>query len=148
LVETGHNQSAVSMCIIVWDGGAVIRRLTLHQCVADSKPKMRFIGETRRLPVVASSAGLRQLRSDAMSDRCDHAKAYYWRAELHEPTDPDDDRYVLLHGDEGEIVGPMTMHAAEAWIDRFDARLPLGGRVSWLVWLQPFVEPGECGGTS
>ena len=57
-----------------------------------------------------------------MSRRIDYAKAYYWRVEFIQPTNPDDDRYVMLHGDEGEIVGPMTRQLAEAWMDRFDNR--------------------------
>ena len=55
-----------------------------------------------------------------MSLRCDCARVYYWRVEFIQPTNPDDDRYVMLYGDEGEIVGPMTRQLAEAWMDRFD----------------------------
>ena len=54
-----------------------------------------------------------------MNSRFDFAQAYYWRIEFVEPQNPDDDRYVLLHGDEGEIVGPLTMSLAEAWIAHF-----------------------------
>ena len=53
-----------------------------------------------------------------MRSRIDHAVAYYWRIAFFEPDDPDDDRYIMLHGDEGEIVGPLTVRLAEAWIDR------------------------------
>jgi hypothetical protein len=62
--------------------------------------------------------------SDAMSGRIDYAKAYYWRVEFIEPSDPEDDRYVMLHGDEGEVVGPLTMSLAETWMNRFNARRP------------------------
>lgn len=54
-----------------------------------------------------------------MNSRFDFAKAYYWRVRLLETDDPDDDRYVVLYGDEGEIVGPMTMALAQMWIDHF-----------------------------
>jgi hypothetical protein len=50
------------------------------------------------------------------------ATAYYWRIQLIEPDDPDDERYVLLHGEEGEVVGPMTVALAQAWIDRSSRR--------------------------
>jgi hypothetical protein len=56
-----------------------------------------------------------------MSTRFDYARFYYWRIQFIEPLDPDDDRYVVLHGDEGEIVGPMTMPLATAWIQAFHA---------------------------
>ena len=56
-----------------------------------------------------------------MTRRFDFAQATYWRAEFIEPIDPDDDRYVFLHGEEGEIVGPLTVRQAEAWLDRFSA---------------------------
>ena len=44
----------------------------------------------------------------------------YWRVEFIQPSEAGDDRCVLLHGQLEEIVGPMTMAMAEAWIDRFD----------------------------
>ena len=50
------------------------------------------------------------------------AIAYYWRVELIEPEDPDDDRYVVLHGEDGEMVGPLTVAFAQAWINRFRIR--------------------------
>ena len=56
-----------------------------------------------------------------MSTRFDYARFYYWRVQFIEPLDPDDDRYVVLHGDEGEIVGPMTMALATAWVQAFHA---------------------------
>jgi hypothetical protein len=58
-------------------------------------------------------------REVTVKNRFDFAKVYYWQIEFVEPQNPDDDRYVLLHGDEGEIVGPMTMALAEAWIRHF-----------------------------
>ena len=56
-----------------------------------------------------------------MINRFDFAQASYWQVQFVEPEDPDDDRYVLLHGEEGEVVGPMTMALAEAWMDYFRA---------------------------
>ena len=56
-----------------------------------------------------------------MSTRFDFATFYYWRIQFIEPLDPDDDRYVVLHGDEGEIVGPLTMALATAWTQAFNA---------------------------
>jgi hypothetical protein len=44
----------------------------------------------------------------------------YWRVEFIQPSKDGDDRCVLLHGQLEEVVGPMTMEMAEAWIDRFD----------------------------
>jgi hypothetical protein len=54
----------------------------------------------------------------------DLAHVYYWEIELIEPDDPDDPRYVILHGEDGEIVGPFTVAMAQAWIDRFTLRNP------------------------
>jgi len=48
----------------------------------------------------------------------DFARVYYWHIQLFEPDDPDDERYVLLHGEEGEVLGPLTVPEAQAWIDR------------------------------
>jgi hypothetical protein len=59
-----------------------------------------------------------------MLRRFDPARFYYWRVEFIDPRDPDDDRYVMLHGDEGEVVGPMTMSLAESWLDRFGGSRP------------------------
>jgi hypothetical protein len=36
-----------------------------------------------------------------------------------EPDDPDDNCYVVLHGDDGEVVGPLTIEHAQTWIDQF-----------------------------
>lgn len=55
-----------------------------------------------------------------MPRKIDLATIYYWQVEFVEPNDPDDNRYVVLHGDDGEIVGPMTMELAEQWMDHFD----------------------------
>jgi len=52
----------------------------------------------------------------------DLAQAYYWRMQFLDPADPEDDRYVMLYGDEGEVVGPLTRAMAEAWIERFEHR--------------------------
>jgi hypothetical protein len=43
-----------------------------------------------------------------------------WRVEFIQPVTPHDDRCIMLYGREGEIVGPLTMQLAEAWIDHFD----------------------------
>ena len=59
-----------------------------------------------------------------MTKTYDHAQFYYWRVEIIEPDDPDDDRYVLLHGDDGEIVGPLTVALAQSWIERFSWKTP------------------------
>jgi len=52
----------------------------------------------------------------------DLAQAYYWEIELIEPDDPDDTRYIMLHGEDGEVVGPLTVPMAQAWIDGFSRR--------------------------
>jgi hypothetical protein len=46
----------------------------------------------------------------------------YWRVELIKPEEPGDNRCVMLHGQLEEIVGPMTLEMAEAWMDQFDNR--------------------------
>ena len=56
-----------------------------------------------------------------MSRRFDYTKAY-WRVEFIRPVAPNDDRCVMLFGDHGEIVGPLTIELAEAWMDHFDSR--------------------------
>jgi hypothetical protein len=58
-----------------------------------------------------------------MPNRFDYATFHYWRIEFIDPLDPDDDRYVVLHGDEGEIVGPLTMALATTWIEEFHSAL-------------------------
>jgi len=52
-----------------------------------------------------------------MTQDYDYAQTYYWSIRLIEPDDPDDNRYVVLHGDDGEVVGPLTVAEAQAWID-------------------------------
>ena len=54
-----------------------------------------------------------------MTEPFDFTKVHYWRIEIIEPDDPDDDRCIFLHGDQGEIVGPLTIDLAQAWIDHF-----------------------------
>jgi hypothetical protein len=46
----------------------------------------------------------------------DAAQFYYWTMQFIEPANPDDDCYVMLHGDEGEVFGPMTMRLADLWL--------------------------------
>ena len=65
-------------------------------------------------------------RQAEMTKEFDYAQIYYWRIEIFEPEDPDDDRYIFLYGEEGEIVGPMTVELAQAWIRRFSRRRPNG----------------------
>jgi hypothetical protein len=43
-----------------------------------------------------------------------------WRVEFIQPAFPGDGRCIMLYGREGEIVGPLTMEIAEAWMDHFD----------------------------
>jgi|EndMetStandDraft_2_1072991.scaffolds.fasta_scaffold711341_1 hypothetical protein len=57
-----------------------------------------------------------------MNNRIDHAKAYYWRMQFVDPENPDDERYVMLYGEEGEVLGPMTMLIADAWMRSFGGR--------------------------
>ena len=51
----------------------------------------------------------------------DAAQFYYWTMQFIEPANPDDDCYVMLHGDEGEVFGPMTVRLAEQWLHRLNA---------------------------
>jgi len=51
----------------------------------------------------------------------DAAQFYYWSMHLIEPANPDDDCYVMLRGDEGEILGPMTMRVAEQCLQRLNS---------------------------
>jgi hypothetical protein len=46
----------------------------------------------------------------------------YWRVAFVQPSPDDEDRCVMLHGELGEMVGPMTVELAEAWMDQFDNR--------------------------
>ena len=59
-----------------------------------------------------------------MAKPYDFAQAYYWEIELIEPDDPDDPRYVVLHGEDGEVVGPLTVLMAQAWLDRLNGSRP------------------------
>lgn len=43
-----------------------------------------------------------------------------WVVHFIQPTEPGDDRCVMLYGRFGEIVGPLTIQLAEAWMDEFD----------------------------
>jgi len=58
-----------------------------------------------------------------MIRRFDFAQAYYWQTDYVEPSDPDDDRYVVLHGEEGEVVGPLTVALAQAWMEHSSSRV-------------------------
>ena len=42
-----------------------------------------------------------------------------WRLEFIQPVTPDDHRCVMLYGPEGEIVGPLRVEIAEAWMEYF-----------------------------
>ena len=46
----------------------------------------------------------------------------YWKMTFIQPADPDDDRCVMLYGEMEEIVGPLTLELAEAWMAQFDNR--------------------------
>ena len=48
----------------------------------------------------------------------------YWRVEFLRPAKGKGDRCVQLHGQLEEVVGPMSIEMAEAWIDRFDNQHP------------------------
>lgn len=65
-----------------------------------------------------------------MSREHDPRQEYYWRIELIEPDDRDDNRCVVLHGEDGEVVGPLTVAHAQAWIDRFKNRGCWPGEIS------------------
>ena len=43
-----------------------------------------------------------------------------WRVEFTRPAIAEDDACLMLYGPDGEIVGPLTIQLAEAWIDHFD----------------------------
>jgi len=55
-----------------------------------------------------------------MSRKLDRDCGCAWQLEFIQPAIPGDDRCVMLYGRGGEIVGPLTMQMAEAWIDHFD----------------------------
>jgi len=56
-----------------------------------------------------------------MSNQAGHDDGSYWRVDFIQAT-PQDARCVMLYGEQGEIVGPLTMELAEAWLCRFDIR--------------------------
>ncbi len=60
--------------------------------------------------------------------KIDAAQFYYWTMQFIEPANPDDDCYVMLHGDEGEVFGPMTMRLADLWLQHLNSSptVPLG----------------------
>jgi hypothetical protein len=47
-------------------------------------------------------------------------KTLYWIVEIVRPDHSDDHRCVMLHGQSGEIGGPMTPELAEKWMKHFD----------------------------
>ena len=48
----------------------------------------------------------------------------YWRMIFIHPTPPESGRSVMLYGEMDEIVGPMTVELAEAWMSRFQTTSP------------------------
>ena len=50
----------------------------------------------------------------------DRAGGCAWHVQFIQPAVPDDAQCVMLYGPDGEIVGPLTMELAEAWMDHFD----------------------------
>jgi hypothetical protein len=55
-----------------------------------------------------------------MSRKSDRAGRNNWRVEFIQPATPGSDRCIMLYGQKGEIVGPLTIALAEAWMDQFD----------------------------
>jgi hypothetical protein len=55
-----------------------------------------------------------------MSRNIERDRGCAWRVEFTRPAIAEDDPCVMLYGPEGEIVGPLTIQLAEAWIDHFD----------------------------
>ena len=53
--------------------------------------------------------------------KLDAAQFYYWSMQFIEPANPDDDCYVMLHGDDGEVLGPMTMQLADQRLEQLNA---------------------------
>jgi hypothetical protein len=60
--------------------------------------------------------------SATLSDRADRDTGCYWRVDFIQPPSPGDERCIMLYGEQGEIVGPLTTSLAEAWMDHFDDR--------------------------
>jgi hypothetical protein len=48
----------------------------------------------------------------------------YWRMIFIQPSPPDSSRCVMLYGEMDEIVGPLTVELAEAWMSRFQNSSP------------------------
>jgi hypothetical protein len=55
-----------------------------------------------------------------MSSKVGRDEGSYWRVDFIQPAVPNDKRCIMLYGEFGEIVGPLTMELAEAWLCRFD----------------------------
>ena len=55
-----------------------------------------------------------------MSRRSGRARGSYWLVDFIQPSFPDSDECIMLYGQQGEIVGPLTMELADAWISLFD----------------------------
>jgi len=56
-----------------------------------------------------------------LTGRADRDAGRYWQLDFIQSPSPDQ-HCVMLYGQQGEIVGPLTMSLAEAWIDHFDDR--------------------------
>jgi hypothetical protein len=48
----------------------------------------------------------------------------YWRMIFIQPSPPESGRCVMLYGEMDEIVGPLTVELAEAWMSRFQTASP------------------------
>jgi hypothetical protein len=57
-----------------------------------------------------------------MSNKVGRDEGSYWRVDFIQPAVRQDDRCIMLYGEQGEIVGPLTMELAETWLIRFDIR--------------------------
>jgi hypothetical protein len=55
-----------------------------------------------------------------MSRRFDAAVESYWRVDFIQPATAHDNRCIMLYGEQGEIVGPLTNVSAELWMSYFD----------------------------
>jgi hypothetical protein len=62
-----------------------------------------------------------------MSTKVGRDEGSYWRVDFIQPPVAHDDRCIMLYGEQGEIVGPLTMELAEAWLIRFDIRREVPG---------------------
>lgn len=45
----------------------------------------------------------------------------YWRMIFIQPSPPESGRCVMLYGEMDEIVGPLTVELAEAWMSQFQS---------------------------